>query len=218
MWSRCAGQAASAQAELGSAGKAAYPAERFRAWLHQVDVGDCLKHAVVATIDDEPLSAKHGVRRFFVQLEEQQGPTRRPTSPGGVTAELELEDRCFYVGHSLDVETRIAAHFLGNGAGAKWTNLHRPLRVLSVVPGDTLLENLTTIALMVQHGHECVRGGKWCALEHKCPASIQRAMCFMRPKEQRDEKEADREAKPLPAHETHEECQSTTESVPPLRR
>ena len=73
---------------------------------------------------------------------------------------LELEDWCFYVRHSLDVETRIAAHFLGKGAGAKWTNLHPPLRVLSVVPGDTLLENLTTIALMVQHGNACVRGGK----------------------------------------------------------
>ena len=102
---------------------------------------------------------------------------------------LELQDGCFYVGHSLDVETRIAAHFLGKGAGAKWTNLHRPLRVLSVVPGDTLLENLTTIALMVQHGHECVRGGKWCALEHKCPASIQRAMCFMRPEDREKEEE-----------------------------
>ena len=94
---------------------------------------------------------------------------------------LELEGGRFYVGHSLDVETRIAAHFLGNGAGAKWTNLHRPLRVLSVVPGDTLLENLTTIALMVTHGHEFVRGGKWCSLEHKCPAAIQKAMLFMRP-------------------------------------
>ena len=62
---------------------------------------------------------------------------------------LELEGGNFYVGHSLDVETRIAAHFLGNGAGARWTNLHRPVRVLSVVPGDTLLENCTPIALIV---------------------------------------------------------------------
>ena len=131
---------------------------------------------------------------------------------------LELEDRCFYASHSLDVETRIAAHFLGKGAGAKWTNLHRPLRVLSVVPGDTLLENLTTIALMVQHGHECVRGGKWCALEHKCPASIQRAMCFMRPEDQRDEKEEERDEKPLQACD--EERHSTAESqiMPSVRR
>ncbi len=96
---------------------------------------------------------------------------------------LKLEGGCFYVGHSKEVETRIAAHFLGNGAGAVWTNLHRPRRVLSVIPGDALLENLTTIALMVEHGHEKVRGGKWCSLEHKCPVAIQKAMVFMRPDE-----------------------------------
>ena len=134
----------------------------------------------------------------------------------GHVCTLELQGGYFYVGHSLDVETRIAAHFLGKGAGAKWTNLHRPLRVLSVVPGDTLLENLTTIALMVQHGHECVRGGKWCALEHKCPTSIQRAMCFMRP-EDHEKEEGHREKQPQ-AHETNEECQNTTESVSHLRR
>ena len=131
---------------------------------------------------------------------------------------LELEDGYFYVGHTLDVETRIAGHFLGKGAGAKWTSLHPPLRVLSVVPGDTLLENLTTIALMVQHGHECVRGGKWCALEHKCPASTQRAMCFMRPEDHHDEKEEEHGEKQPQTHEINEECRNTTESVPHLRR
>ena len=108
---------------------------------------------------------------------------------------LELEGGFFYVGHSLDVESRIAGHFLGNGAGAKWTDLHGPRRVLSVVPGDTLLENLTTLALMVQHGHECVRGGKWCSLEHKCTAAIQKAMTFMRPCDQREEEPTE---KPTP--------------------
>ena len=119
---------------------------------------------------------------------------------------LELEEGCFYVGHSLDVETRIAAHFLGNGAGAVWTNLHRPRRVLSVVPGDIFLENLTTLALMVQHGHECVRGGKWCMLEHKCPAAIQKAMTFMRPCDQREEEPEEKE--PPDAHATREECEA----------
>jgi len=111
---------------------------------------------------------------------------------------LELEGGFFYVGHSLDVESRIAGHFLGNGAGAKWTDLHRPRRVLSVVPGDTLLENLTTLALMVQHGHERVRGGKWCMLEHKCPAAIQKAMTFMRPCDQREGNPGQKEATDAP--------------------
>ena len=92
---------------------------------------------------------------------------------------LELKGCYFYVGHSLEVETRIAAHFLGNGA--MWTRLHRPVRVLAVTPGDTQLENLTCIALMCQHGHERVRGGKWCLLEHKVPAAIRKAMLYQRP-------------------------------------
>ena len=55
--------------------------------------------------------------------------------PQGHVYILELEGGHFYVGHSMDVETGIAAHFLGNGAGAVWTNLHKPLRVLSGHPG-----------------------------------------------------------------------------------
>ena len=123
---------------------------------------------------------------------------------------LELEGGFFYVGHSLNVETRIAAHFLGNGAGTKWTNLHKPRRVLSLVPGDTLLENLTTIALMVQHGHERVRGGKWCSLGHKCPAAIQKAMCFMRPCGQREEPG---EKKAPDAHGAREECEAIEKAL-----
>ncbi len=73
---------------------------------------------------------------------------------------LKLQNDCYYVGWSAAVDTRIAQHFLGNGS--KWTTLHRPVRVLSVVPGDKLMENATTIALMCEHGWECVRGGPYC--------------------------------------------------------
>ena len=90
---------------------------------------------------------------------------------------LELEGGCFYVGWSADIQTRIASHFLG--AGAKWTQLHKPIAVNSVRPGDTLLETLTTVALMCVHGYEKVRGGTYCHVEMpKPPACISKATHF----------------------------------------
>ncbi len=68
----------------------------------------------------------------------------------GVVYTLELEEGYWYVGWSRDPTTRIASHFLG--CGSKWTQLHPPIAVASVVLGDELLENLTTIALMCRHG------------------------------------------------------------------
>ena len=117
---------------------------------------------------------------------------------------LELKGGYFYVGHSLEVETRIAAHFLGNGA--MWTRLHRPVRVLSVVPGDQMLENCATIALMVQQGHERVRGGKWCLLEHKVPAAIRKAMHYVRP--------SSLEHVEVQPPESGEECEEVCEKAP----
>jgi len=80
----------------------------------------------------------------------------------GVVYTLELEDSCWYIGWTKDPATRIASHFLG--AGAKWTQLHPPIAVASVVLGDELLENLTTIAAMCRHGWEKVRGGNYCSI------------------------------------------------------
>ena len=57
-------------------------------------------------------------------------------------------------------------HFLGRGA--VWTMLHKPVRVLSVLPGTTELEKATTIALMVQHGWRKVRGGLWIKVDLPC--------------------------------------------------
>ena len=80
----------------------------------------------------------------------------------GVVYTLELEDGCWYVGWTKDPSTRIASHFLG--AGSKWTQLHPPISVASVVLGDEQLENLTCIALMCRHGWEKVRGGHYCVV------------------------------------------------------
>ena len=90
---------------------------------------------------------------------------------------LELENSHWYVGYSQDIQVRIASHFLG--AGSKWTQLHKPLCVHSVRPGDTILETVTTVALMCKHGWEKVRGGSYCCVEmSKPPACISKALHY----------------------------------------
>ena len=78
---------------------------------------------------------------------------------------LALENQCWYVGYSAaeNVQCRVASHFLSGGA--LWTRLHKPIQVVSVQPGCTLLENLICISLMCKHGFEKVRGGSYCQLE-----------------------------------------------------
>ena len=90
---------------------------------------------------------------------------------------LQLADQCWYVGYSNDIQVRIASHFLG--AGSKWCILHPPVAVHSVTKGDTLLETLTTVALMCKHGWENVRGGSYCQCEMaKPPACIAKAQHY----------------------------------------
>ena len=101
----------------------------------------------------------------------------------GVVYTLELEDACWYVGYTKDPATRIASHFLG--AGAKWTQMHSPIAVTSVVLGDELLENLTTIALMCRHGWEKVRGGNYCTTGMvAAPQCIRTAMQYATPSDE----------------------------------
>ena len=95
----------------------------------------------------------------------------------GVVYTLELEDECWYVGYTKDPSTRIASHFLKGGS--KWTIMHPPIAVTSVVLGDELLENLATIALMCRHGWEKVRGGNYCAVNMTAaPQCIKTAMQY----------------------------------------
>ncbi len=94
-------------------------------------------------------------------------------SAAGHVYSLRLENDCYYVGWSSQVNIRIAQHFLGKGA--KWTELHPPIEVLSVVPGDLVMEEATTIAMMCRHGWENVRGGPWCAVDLSCPDAIVKA-------------------------------------------
>lgn len=80
---------------------------------------------------------------------------------------LQLEDDCFYVGITRyrSVKTRYQQHQLG--LGAKWTKLHRPIRiVLAYKLGHmqektaVLFETEQTLMWIEQRGVERVRGGK----------------------------------------------------------
>ena len=87
--------------------------------------------------------------------------------PTGYIYVLLLETAKYYVGWSAQVDVRIAQHFLGTGS--KWTQMHKPVQVILCTPGDKLMENLTTIALMCRHGFRNVRGGSWCQLDMQNP-------------------------------------------------
>lgn len=68
---------------------------------------------------------------------------------------LKCEDDCYYVGITLNLNQRLAQHW--SGSGAKWTKLHKPIKVLYVTyQGD---EQAITNEMIRQHGAEVVRGG-----------------------------------------------------------
>lgn len=78
---------------------------------------------------------------------------------------LKLEDGCYYVGITMDLNKRLSQHWIGEGA--KWTKLHKPVsveRIIFPAEGDTI-ENDTTKAIMELYGKENVRGGSWCKVE-----------------------------------------------------
>lgn len=68
---------------------------------------------------------------------------------------LELEDDCWYVGITMNLNQRLAQHWTGNGA--KWTKLHKPVKIFSVTYQGH--EQDITNEMIVQHGKEKVRGG-----------------------------------------------------------
>jgi predicted GIY-YIG superfamily endonuclease len=75
---------------------------------------------------------------------------------------LSLEDDCWYVGISYNLNHRLSQHWTGKGA--KWTRHHPPQSVAEVVyPASLDLENQKTKELMERYGKEKVRGGSYCA-------------------------------------------------------
>jgi predicted GIY-YIG superfamily endonuclease len=75
---------------------------------------------------------------------------------------LELEDDCFYIGITYNLNLRIAQHL--SGSGAQWTKMHRPKKIVEVFyEGCTRQkEDEVTKKYVEIYGADCVRGGSWC--------------------------------------------------------
>ena len=89
---------------------------------------------------------------------------------------LELENDKYYVGVTTNLNLRYCQHVTGRG-GAKWTRLHKPLRILSVEVGDRKVEREKTLEMMREHGWQNVRGGGWSQVNLKKPQPL-REKCF----------------------------------------
>ena len=80
---------------------------------------------------------------------------------------LELEDGCYYIGKTRDMQRRTLEHFVPANQGAEWTREHKPKNVLIVhsVPDACLhtsfYEDLIVKEYMVQFGIQSTRGGRW---------------------------------------------------------
>ena len=80
---------------------------------------------------------------------------------------LELEDECYYVEKTRDVQRRKAEYFSSTNNGAEWTREHKPIRVMEVisVPKVCLWANffinLVTKQYMMRFGIESTRGGSY---------------------------------------------------------
>ena len=68
---------------------------------------------------------------------------------------LELEDNCYYVGITMNLNQRLAQHW--TDLGAKWTKLHKPVEVFRVVYQGN--EQDITNDMIALYGREKVRGG-----------------------------------------------------------
>jgi len=75
---------------------------------------------------------------------------------------LKLEDDCYYIGITMDLNKRLSQHWCGKGA--KWTGLHKPISVERVVFPvlDYKMENELTLEYMEKYGKEKVKGGSYC--------------------------------------------------------
>lgn len=74
---------------------------------------------------------------------------------------LSLEDDCWYVGITFNLNVRLGQHW--TGCGAKWTRIHKPVSVVEVIyPATRAMENQVTLRYIELHGKDKVKGGSWC--------------------------------------------------------
>lgn len=90
---------------------------------------------------------------------------------------LELEDSCWYVGMSYNVQKRFKQH--GGRKGAAWTKIHAPLSVYEVrdtklydQDSASKLEDDMTLEYALKYGSDKVRGGGYCQIKPKWPSVV----------------------------------------------
>ena len=74
-----------------------------------------------------------------------------------LTYALALEDDCWYVGFSTQLNTRLAQHI--QGTASKWTTLHPIKDLVEVKIGNC--ERDLTLQYMTMYGWETTRGYSW---------------------------------------------------------
>lgn len=73
---------------------------------------------------------------------------------------LELEHGKYYVGKTDDVDKRYQQHL--NGRGTYFTRIHKPVRILKIVPdASDFDEDRYVKEMMADHGIDNVRGGSY---------------------------------------------------------
>lgn len=78
---------------------------------------------------------------------------------------LGLEDGCYYIERSNDMDTRIKEHF--KGRASNWTKKHRPIKIVKIYycmnPFD---EEIIMSEYVAQYGIDKVRGGSYITNKH----------------------------------------------------
>ena len=84
---------------------------------------------------------------------------------------LKLEDDCWYIGYTSNLNSRLAEHFgfRGRYKTTVWCDLHKPIKLVDVRIGTTDDENSLTLEYIEKYGFGKVRGGKWCKIHRIIP-------------------------------------------------
>jgi predicted GIY-YIG superfamily endonuclease len=90
---------------------------------------------------------------------------------------LKLQNNCWYVGMSRNVDKRYQTHC--KGKGSLWTKLHKPIELYKVIDAKTnddseagLMEDQLTIEYAKDYGRDFVRGGGYCQSKPKWPVEV----------------------------------------------
>jgi predicted GIY-YIG superfamily endonuclease len=100
-----------------------------------------------------------------MKLEVLLSSMQNPYSFNSGVYALELEDGCYYVGYSEDLDARLQKH---RNCVTAWTKKHPPVAVDDVFPARfniKQLEKEVTLQYMKEHGWKKVRGAAWTQVE-----------------------------------------------------